>query len=248
MSMTQDNLLQPFRRAGRPTSPLDTVAADLAMLTAAVDRVVIRQSVLNAIHEHGLSAPHIEVCGVVIGDVEDRSDNCTIHVTDMIKGQGTQATAGSVTFTAETWTDIQQQMDEKYEDKRIVGWYHTHPGFGIFLSPMDMFIHENFFDLPWQIALVHDPVNLEQGVFTWQKGKVERAEFEIDENVQPEGTRTKRDALGQNNLIVWVVIAVILLAISAVAFTWAQVANADTRRPTKTGTTLSASSESGGRK
>ncbi len=27
----------------------------------------------------------------------------------------------------------------------IVGWYHTHPSFGIFLSHHDLFIHQNFF-------------------------------------------------------------------------------------------------------
>jgi proteasome lid subunit RPN8/RPN11 len=50
-----------------------------------------------------------------------------------------------------------------------VGWYHTHPGFGIFLSNMDLFIHRNFFPQKWHIALVLDPVNKKSGYFCWDK-------------------------------------------------------------------------------
>ena len=30
-----------------------------------------------------------------------------------------------VTFTHDTWNYIHQQMDEHYQDKRVLGWYHT---------------------------------------------------------------------------------------------------------------------------
>jgi len=39
-------------------------------------------------------------------------------------------------------------MDAQFADKKIVGWYHSHPGFGIFLSEYDLFIHRNFFTAP----------------------------------------------------------------------------------------------------
>jgi hypothetical protein len=53
----------------------------------------------------------------------------------------------------------------------IVGWYHTHPTFGIFLSDRDRFIQEHFFSGPGQIAYVVDPVNKTEGVFFWREGK-----------------------------------------------------------------------------
>ena len=49
-------------------------------------------------------------------------------------------------------------MDAEHSEERIVGWYHTHPGFGIFLSGMDLFIQDHFFNLPWQVAFVYDPL------------------------------------------------------------------------------------------
>ena len=70
-----------------------------------------------------------------------------------------QAVSGgaSLTFTHETWADLHSQVEQKYPTEMIVCWHHTHPGFGVFLSGYDQFIHRNFFPEPWQIALVVDP-------------------------------------------------------------------------------------------
>jgi hypothetical protein len=71
-------------------------------------------------------------------------------------------------------------MDSRYPDDRIVGWYHTHPGFGIFLSEMDLFIQNNFFNEPWQIAYVDDPKGGDRGAFVWEKGAAVRRPYLIE--------------------------------------------------------------------
>ena len=42
---------------------------------------------------------------------------------------------------------------------------------GIFLSPMDVFIQEHFFNLPFQTAFVVDPCSANEGLFQWRNGK-----------------------------------------------------------------------------
>lgn len=144
--------------------------------------VVICQSVLDAIKAHGKAHRSVEVCGVFVGDVREMDGRKVTFATAIIEGEGATHQAGAVTFTADTWTHIQLTMDDKFEDQRIVGWYHTHPNFGIFLSEMDLFIHEQFFNLDWQIAYVFDPIRDEDGLFTWQDGKTLPGEFEIDDD------------------------------------------------------------------
>jgi proteasome lid subunit RPN8/RPN11 len=136
-------------------------------------QVVIRQSVLNQIHRHGLASQEIEVCGVRVGMVYHDDVGPWVYVECAIEGNHATGRAAQVTFTAETWTHIQDVMERDHRDKRILGWYHTHPGFGIFLSDMDVFIQENFFPEPWQVALVYDPKGKEEGVFLWKQGKPE---------------------------------------------------------------------------
>jgi len=62
--------------------------------------------------------------------------------------------------------------EAQHPDKVIVGWYHTHPGWTIFLSEWDLFIHRSFFKDPWQFALVIDPSLDRAGFFVWKDDQV----------------------------------------------------------------------------
>lgn len=134
-------------------------------------QVVIRQSVLNDIHDHGRSVSGIEVCGVLVGTLCKDQGAPFLHIEANIRGEGAAQHDTHVTFTAEVWARMQAVLEQQHPDQRIVGWYHTHPDFGIFLSEMDLFAHRSFFDLPWQVALVYDPVRSEQGLFVWREGR-----------------------------------------------------------------------------
>ncbi len=77
----------------------------------------------------------------------------------------TDATASTLTFTHETWDYVHGEHDKMYRTLRMIGWQHTHPNYGVFLSNYDMFIQENFFNLPYQLAYVVDPVQNIRGFF-----------------------------------------------------------------------------------
>ena len=137
---------------------------------AAAFHVVFAQDVIDDIRAHGRASPDVEVCGVLVGNVYHDDDGSGCYVAANIRGNGAEGRNAQVTFTSDTWAHINTMMDTKYTDERIVGWYHTHPGFGIFLSEMDLFIHKNFFAEPWQIAYVDDPIGGDRGVFVWENG------------------------------------------------------------------------------
>jgi proteasome lid subunit RPN8/RPN11 len=87
-----------------------------------------------------------------------------------------------VTFTQDTWEHIYKVKDSEYPDDRIVGWYHSHPGFGVFLSDHDTFIHKNFFSSEQQVAWVYDPHSDEEGCFGWVGKRLERlSQFSISD-------------------------------------------------------------------
>lgn len=144
-------------------------------------QVIVRQSVLNNTHKHGRSQ-EVEVCGVLVGDVYHDSRGPYVYVEASIAGASAAGKATQVTFTAETWEIIQREMDRNHAGKKIVGWYHTHPGFGIFLSDMDVFIHENFFGESWQLAYVYDPTAGEDGMFVWRDGKPTREPYLVEQD------------------------------------------------------------------
>ncbi|MEE9599418.1 MAG: Mov34/MPN/PAD-1 family protein [Anaerolineales bacterium] len=62
-----------------------------------------------------------------------------------------------LTFTQDSQVAMFEIMEEKFPDKELVGWYHTHPKMSVFLSNYDLFLHNHFFPHPWQVALVIEP-------------------------------------------------------------------------------------------
>jgi len=131
---------------------------------------IFRRSVLTEIERHGRTTPDVEVCGVLVGSIYQDDVGPYLVVEASIRGTHATSQAAQVTFTAETWNFIHTRLEAEHPEQRIVGWYHTHPGFGIFLSEMDLFIHRNFFDLPYQVAYVFDPLRHEAGLFEWRLG------------------------------------------------------------------------------
>lgn len=126
--------------------------------------------VARRIRQHARSSTKTEICGVLIGADEGGSTiiDASIPGANAVQG-GTH-----VTFTQETWEHIYRVKDRDYPNARIVGWYHSHPGFGVFLSDHDTFIHKNFFSAERQVAWVFDPLSDEEGCFGWVDSRLER--------------------------------------------------------------------------
>lgn len=147
-------------------------------------RTVVLQSVLNEIKEHGRSSMHAEVCGVLVGSL-CWDESAYLMIDGRIEGKHASHQSGSVTFTSETWDSIHEELAAKYPNRIIVGWYHTHPGFGIFLSNMDAFIHDNFFSFPWEPAYVFDPQAETDGFFFRVGTELVQEEVSISLDVEP---------------------------------------------------------------
>ena len=88
-----------------------------------------------------------------------------------------QSQAASLKFTHETWSTMNRQVEADFPDETVLGWQHTHPGLGIFLSEYDLFIHRNFFSQSWQVALVVDPVRQLLGFYEWRDERIKDCGF-----------------------------------------------------------------------
>ena len=136
-------------------------------------RVYFAPQTHAAILAHAGENTEFEICGVVVGTWEKDADGPFARITQYIRCDDAAKKFAEVTFTYESWAHINKEMDSKFTDLKIIGWYHSHPDFGIFLSDRDMFIQQNFFSGPGQIALVVDPVRHLEGIFEWHAGKTE---------------------------------------------------------------------------
>ena len=125
---------------------------------AAPLRVAFERSAYADVVAHAKESLKAEICGVLAGDVCEDDDGYYVDVKASIRGSAAKEGTTHVTFTQETWNTIHKTIERDFPKLQIVGWYHSHPGFGVEFSAMDTFIQRNFFPAPTQIAFVTDPL------------------------------------------------------------------------------------------
>ena len=130
----------------------------------------------DAIERHALRDTSVELGGIMLGleCVDDQTGEAFVWVTESLEAKHYENTQASFTYTHESWAEITRERDRLHPELDIVGWYHTHPDFGIFLSSHDLFIHRNFFAQPLQLAYVVDPVRQTRGFFRWRDGGLDQ--------------------------------------------------------------------------
>lgn len=129
----------------------------------------------DAIERHALRDTSVELGGILLGSecIDELTGEPFVWITEAIEAKHYESTQASFTYTHDSWAEITRERDEKFPDLDIVGWYHTHPDFGIFLSGHDLFIHHHFFAQPLQVAYVVDPIRQVRGFFRWRDGQME---------------------------------------------------------------------------
>jgi proteasome lid subunit RPN8/RPN11 len=130
-----------------------------------------------------------EIGGLCFGSIftAEADEKCLIHVEAMLPARQALTGYTFVTFTYEAWQRLLEYQQKNFPELRLVGWYHSHPGFGVFLSPMDRFIHDHFFAALWQVAVVLEPVQRKVGLFARAKSGALLSEvFAWDSPLLPE--------------------------------------------------------------
>jgi len=137
--------------------------------------IFVDADVLSDMEAHAETDTSVELGGVLLGgQYVDRDGNPFVVVSDSLRAEHYESTRGHFKFTHDTWTRISRQRDEFSDDLQMVGWYHTHPDWGVFLSGMDRFICDHFFNRPLDVAMVIDPVRDDRGWFYWKQEGDER--------------------------------------------------------------------------
>jgi proteasome lid subunit RPN8/RPN11 len=151
-------------------------ARQVGSLYARAAVVVIRQAVLDDVLEFSEQDLARERGGFLLGGVYGDAPPYAVirHFHPANEALGGTA---SLTFTHDSWAAVTREIELNQPGEVILGWQHTHPGMGVFLSAYDLFIQRHFFSQAWQVALVVDPKSQEFAFFHWRGNEVRDCGF-----------------------------------------------------------------------
>ena len=116
-----------------------------------------------------------EIFGYLIGNILEWKSQIYVLIEEILFILGAvhsdKFSTSQIEGTAGKYERRFQKLKKKRENDnlRIVGWWHSHPGFSCFLSHTDLKTQEYFFPESYQVALVVDPHKDELEFFTLDK-------------------------------------------------------------------------------
>lgn len=125
------------------------------------ETVYISSLALLKMLRHGRAGVPMEVMGLMLGEFVD---DYTVRVVDVFampqSGTGVSVEAVDPVFQAK----MMEMLKQTGRPETVVGWYHSHPGFGCWLSSVDINTQQSFEQLtPRAVAVVVDPIQSVKG-------------------------------------------------------------------------------------
>ncbi|KAI5777017.1 JAB1/Mov34/MPN/PAD-1 ubiquitin protease-domain-containing protein [Geopyxis carbonaria] len=125
------------------------------------ETVYISSLALLKMLRHGRAGVPMEVMGLMLGEFVD---DYTVRVVDVFampqSGTGVSVEAVDPVFQ----TKMMDMLKQTGRPETVVGWYHSHPGFGCWLSSVDINTQQSFEQLtPRAVAVVIDPIQSVKG-------------------------------------------------------------------------------------
>ena len=125
------------------------------------ETVYISSLALLKMLKHAKSGIPLEVMGLMVGD---KLDDYTIKCIDVfaMPQTGSETTIESIDEVFQA--DMVQMLRQTGRPESAVGWYHSHPGFGCWLSSTDVNTQKGYeqLDNRW-VAVVIDPIQSVRG-------------------------------------------------------------------------------------
>jgi 26S proteasome regulatory subunit N11 len=140
---------------GGAQQPADAPVVDTA------EQVYISSLALLKMLKHGRAGVPMEVMGLMLGEFVDEY---TVRVIDVFampqSGTGVSVEAVDPVFQAK----MLDMLKQTGRPEMVVGWYHSHPGFGCWLSGVDINTQHSFEALSDRaVAVVVDPIQSVKG-------------------------------------------------------------------------------------
>jgi proteasome lid subunit RPN8/RPN11 len=127
--------------------------------------VIIPDQVHHKIMEQ-LKTKKVELGGLLVGNVisiDDLNEGLVVIVVKYaVQSDDFNSTSVSLSMNPTVWQSANQLSTT---ETFVIGWYHSHPNLGAYFSGVDRKTQKDFFNSPYNLGLVIDPIRNEEKWF-----------------------------------------------------------------------------------
>ena len=151
---------------------IEAFKSEREIRNAKKEKVYITKIALKHLKGHLGSNTRVEQGGILFGNAyEDPQYKIYVEIKSAVAAPSTIGTGAHLEFTSDSWQGIMDYAKNTHPQENIIGWYHSHPNLGVFMSGTDMNTQRAFFHHPWCVSIVCDPVRREIGYFLGAKAE-----------------------------------------------------------------------------
>eukprot|EP01132_Coremiostelium_polycephalum_P001356 gene1356-1712_t len=134
---------------------------DATPLPDTAETIHISSLALLKMLQHARAGVPLEVMGLMMGEF---IDEYTIRVIDVFAMPQSGTTVSVEAIDPVFQTKMLDMLKQTGRNEIVIGWYHSHPGFGCWLSSVDVNTQQSFEQLqPRAVAVVVDPLQSVRG-------------------------------------------------------------------------------------
>lgn len=134
-------------------------------------RIYMEDYVYTYLYQYSAALGNKEKLAVLVGKHLIVDEKEIVIISGAIQGKHTTLEKGIETFTKESWDYINKEIETFFTGLSVVGWMHTQPSFGTFLTARDDIFHKEYFDCQWHVLYLQDPVEKTDSFYVYDDEK-----------------------------------------------------------------------------
>jgi len=160
-----DNDVQPFASVHRWTGNPRSNAPHIYMTATVAANLHI------AAAERADPPNPKEIYGTLYGEVGLWNGALTIWITSALWVRAASSSWAEVKIPPELYHKVWAHEEWYWPKRRLLGWFHSHPGHGLKFSEIDQDNQLRNYDLPWQIGLLLETKQRKAAYYYWNAAK-----------------------------------------------------------------------------
>lgn len=122
-------------------------------------RIYMEDYVHTYLYQYARSSVNGEKLAVLMGKTEVIDGRKTVFISGVVQARFTEKIKGVETITTQSWKYISEEMEKYFPNLKVVGWMHSRPSFGAFVTSRDEAYHKKVFNNDSSVFFVVDPID-----------------------------------------------------------------------------------------